>query len=188
MAASNGDKVVAITDSRHSTAVTRSRRQSGQLRGSLASSLGCGTRITPSLLCLTLPPVRDAPPAAASRSSSVAVPVISSLAGLAPTDDHSPDFNSDLSTHRAHVASSCRSARRVPSSRCRRGLRSRASVTGGSSPSSFSVLRCVINRDVSPHRDASRDHVHRVRTYSLGRKICRDLTKLPALRSRNLST
>ena len=60
LAASNGDSVEAMTERRQRIAVMKSRLQSGQLRGSRGSSLGCGTRIVPSLLCLTLP-CREAP-------------------------------------------------------------------------------------------------------------------------------
>lgn len=72
-AASKGDNVDAITESRHRIPVMRSLRQSGQLRGSFASSLGCGTRMIPFLLRLTL--AWRGALATSSRSSSVAVPI-----------------------------------------------------------------------------------------------------------------
>jgi len=73
LAASRGDSVEAMTDSRHRMPVMRSRLQSGQLRGSRGSSLGCGTRMMPSLPCLTLP-WWGVPVCGSVRSSSVAVP------------------------------------------------------------------------------------------------------------------
>ena len=73
LAASKGDSVEAMTDSRHKMPVMRSRLHSGQLRRSRGSSLGCGTRMMPSLPCLTLAGW-GVPAWGSVRSSSVAVP------------------------------------------------------------------------------------------------------------------
>ena len=54
LAASKGERVEAMTERRQRMRVMTSRLQSGQLRGSSGLSLGCGTRMVPSLLCLTL--------------------------------------------------------------------------------------------------------------------------------------
>jgi hypothetical protein len=82
LAASSGDSVDAITESRHRMLTMRSRRHSGQLSGSLASSLGWGTRMVPFLLRLTFACCGAL--ASWSRSSSVAVPDVRPLAVHAP--------------------------------------------------------------------------------------------------------
>ena len=74
LAASKGDKVDAMTESRQRMPVMRSRRQSGQLSGSRGSSLGCGTRMVPSLLRLRTASC-GRPAGVSVRSLRVEVPV-----------------------------------------------------------------------------------------------------------------
>ncbi len=112
LAARRGDSVEAMTDSRHRMPVMRSRLQSGQLRGSRGSSLGCGTRMMPSLPCLTLA-WWGLLVCGSVRSSSVAVPGRrqSRVAWRVRLGEVGWWTGA---AYRAHAASSCRPGRRDP--------------------------------------------------------------------------